>query len=114
MPNLPVWAHFFSGATKLEGTGLAYSDAKLARGNAVTASPDGALVYVTMDNGSLTTLTAHDGATRFSYTPESIADGWSTSCESGVYFGELRNGEQYAVWAVVDVPPNSQQEDVSS
>ncbi|KAL3919799.1 MAG: hypothetical protein SGILL_003572 [Bacillariaceae sp.] len=100
--------------TKLDSTGVMFSDTKLATGNTVQSSPDGVLVYVTMDNGSLVTLAAHDGSQRWVYTPEPISSGWTVMCDSGVYFGTMRNGEQYAVYAIVDVPPSGELEDFSS
>jgi hypothetical protein len=102
-------------STTLEGTGFfGAEEAKLATGNAVLSSPDGAFVYVTLDNGALRVLSAHDGRTRWTHTPELLASGWSVTCNSGVYFGEMKNGQQYVVYAVVDVPPDTGKEDYSS
>jgi hypothetical protein len=77
---------------------------KLGKGNAVTASPDGASVYVTMSDGRLEVLSAFDGGVRFSYKPVPATAGWSVMCKSGVSFSEL-GGQKFAVYAVVDVPP---------
>jgi hypothetical protein len=102
-------------STTLEGTGFfGEEEAKLATGNAVLSSPDGALVYVTLDNGAVRVLSAHDGSSRWSHTPEPLASGWSITCNSGVYFGEMQNGQKYVVYAVVDVPPDTGKEDYSS
>lgn len=101
-------------ATTLYGTGSFGVDAQLGKGNAVVSSPDGVLVYVTLDNGNLHTLSAHDGKPLWSYTPQPLSTGWSVTCSSGVYFGEMRNGDQYAVYAVIDVPPEDDEQDVSS
>jgi hypothetical protein len=101
-------------STKLEGTGLFGPEAKITNGNAVISSPDGSLVYVTLDNGGIHVLSAHDGAPRWSYGPEPLASGWTVSCNSGVYFGKMENGDQYAVYAVVDVPPDDEGLDFSS
>jgi hypothetical protein len=99
----------------LEGTGfLGDDEAKLVTGNAVLCSPDGTLIYVTLDNGALRVLSASDGTTRWSHTPEPLASGWSVTCNSGVYFGEMNDGQQYVVYAVVDVPPDTGREDYSS
>jgi hypothetical protein len=118
-PTIPSNANYYDlpelkWSTKLEGTGFSGSDAKLSAGNAVTSSPDGVLVYVTTNKGGLHVLAAHDGSDRWSYTPEPIAPGWEVACNSGVYFGNTSNGEQYAVWAVIDVPPYPDEVDHSS
>jgi hypothetical protein len=101
-------------SVKIDGTGLLSSDATLSKGNAVLASPDGLLVYVTMDNGSLQVLSAGNGDTHFKYKPSPIRPGWTVECKSGVYFGRMRNGDHYAVFAVIDVPPNITVDDYSS
>jgi hypothetical protein len=77
---------------------------KLGKGNAVSASPDGASVYVTLSDGRLEVLSAFDGGVRFSYKPIPTAAGWSVMCKSGVSFSEM-GGQQFAIYAVVDVPP---------
>ncbi|KAG7361838.1 PQQ-like domain containing protein [Nitzschia inconspicua] len=102
------WAH------KLEGTGLFRPEGKLAKGNSVRSSPDGLLVYVTKDNGGLSVISAHDGNSRWSYTPEPLSTGWSVACHSGVYFGKFGNGDQYLVFAVIDIPPQNDTQDYSS
>ncbi|KAG7355460.1 PQQ-like domain containing protein [Nitzschia inconspicua] len=107
MPKLK-WAH------KLEGTGLFRPEGKLAKGNSVRSSPDGLLVYVTKDNGGLSVISAHDGNPRWSYTPEPLSTGWSVACHSGVYFGKFGNGDQYLVFAVIDIPPRNDTQDYSS
>ena len=99
---------------KLDGTGLLDSDAKLSKGNAVLVSPDGLSVYVTTDNGGLQVLSAGNGGNRFMYQPPPLAEGFTVKCNSGVYFGQKGNGEQYAVYAIIDVPPDTTVEDYSS
>jgi len=89
-------------------------EATLSHGNGVLASPDGLLVYVTMSNGALQVLSAFDGGNYSRFKPSPIAEGWSVTCNSGVYFGQKRNGERYAIWAVIDVPPDLDAEDYSS
>jgi hypothetical protein len=119
-PTIPSNAIYYDfpklkWSTTLEGTGFfGDKEANIATGNAVLSSPDGVLVYVTLDNGALRVLSAHDGTTRWSYTPERLASGWSVTCNSGVYFGEMENGQQYVVYAVIDVPPDTGREDYSS
>jgi outer membrane protein assembly factor BamB len=100
--------------TQVEGTGPNTLDPKLSKGNGVLASPDGLLVYVTTDNGSLQALAASNGTPKFYFVPDAIESGWTVSCNSGVYFGKTRDGQQYAVWAVIDIPPDTSIQDYSS
>lgn len=91
---------------------------QLTSGTALRVSPDGLAVYVTTNDGSLHVLSASNGSLRWSHTPVPLSfveggDGTSMTtsqtstvgCESGVYFGETRDGRQFAVWAVIDTPP---------
>jgi hypothetical protein len=91
----------------------ASTGAAIGPGNGVTVSPDGSLVYVTLDNGRLDVLSSSSGTSRYSYSPPSLAPGWVTSCKSGVTFSEL-SGVKYAIYAIIDVPPIGVSEDVQS
>jgi hypothetical protein len=90
---------------QLPGTGSAF-DSKIGEGNAVTVSPDGSSVYVTLDDGRLEVLVASDGSNRWGYKPSPVADGWGVACRSGVSFGEMPS-LKYAVYAIIDIPPVS-------
>jgi hypothetical protein len=99
-------------SVQLFNTG-ASTGAGIGPGNAVTVSPDGSLVYVTLDNGRIDVLSSSSGEARASYIPPSLAPGWTTSCKSGVTFSEL-SGVKYAIYAIIDVPPLGTSEDVQS
>jgi hypothetical protein len=87
---------------------------QLRKGNAVTLSPDNVLLYITHNNGRLTVLHAHDGSERWSYKPSLNNTQWPISCQSGVYFGEHpKTGEEFAVYAITDTPPDGLQEPTS-
>ena len=77
----------------------------LVDGNAVTLSPDGTLLYVTLSDGRLQVLDPSDGSTMFDYQPEPANAGWGLRCSSGVYFGELGTIGAVAIYGIVDIPP---------
>jgi hypothetical protein len=97
---------------QLDGTGSTF-DSQISKGNAVTVSPDGASIYVTLHDGRLEVLSANDGSRRFGYVPTPLDGGWGVSCKSGVSFGEKASGK-YAVYAIIDVPPAGSGEDFRS
>lgn len=79
---------------------------QLSKGNAVTLSPDNALLYITANNGKLTVLNAKDGSERWSFTPSRSTNNTTVSCASGVYFGEHPvTGEEFAAYSIVDEDP---------
>jgi hypothetical protein len=87
---------------------------KLGRGNAITTSPfDDDLLYVTMQTGQLAVVSATNGTTLSTFRPtvrlsstESGSSGhWKISCQSGVVFGEVDVIGKFALYAIVDEPP---------
>ena len=84
----------------------------LRRGNAVVASQDDTLLFITTQDASLFILQTSDGLPIADvYQPPAVT-GATTSCQSGVALAEVATGVQYAVYAVIDNPdPDS--EDVS-
>ena len=77
---------------------------RLGSGNAVTPSPDGGLIYITRADGRLDVIQASDGSPVSDFTPQPTESGWTVTCSSGVYFGNLF-GNEYAAYAVIDTPP---------
>jgi len=93
--------------TRLPDTGTVVSGSPgPRRQNAVQISPDDALVYVTLDDGTLHILDALTGTPTASYTPEKSTQTGATGqtvCTSGVSFYTDRNDNvEYAVYAVID------------
>ena len=93
------------------------------QGNGIQPSPDGSLIYLTSADGTLTALDAKSGQVRFAIQPRPRDDGWSTECNSGIALyhdqGNGNNGSggsvsDYLVYAIIDVPPTSSTEKVSS
>jgi len=82
---------------------LGFDFGELARGNAVTVSDDGSLLFVTRSSGRIDILQASDGATIFSYSPTALS-GWTVSCSSGVHEGTFF-GQNFLVYAIIDEPP---------
>jgi hypothetical protein len=89
-------------------------NAKLAKGNGIFASPfDDDLLYVTTQTGQLAVVSATDGTTlstlyptvRTSPTETGTSGRWKTTCQSGVSFGEVDVIGKFALYAIVDVPP---------
>jgi hypothetical protein len=97
---------------QLPNTGSA-NQARVGKGNAVYVSPDGASVYVTLDNGRLEVLSASDGFRRGGYEPTPLSVGWTTSCSGGVSFGE-NDSTRFAIHAVVHTPPPFLLEDIQT
>jgi hypothetical protein len=90
--------------------------AKLGRGNAIMASPfDDDLLYVTTKTGQLAVLSATNGTTLSTIYPtvrttsptDTGTPGglWKTTCQSGVAFGEVDAIGKFALYAIVDEPP---------
>ena len=82
---------------------LGFDFGELARGNAVTVSDDGSLLFVTRSSGRIDILQASDGATIFSYSPTALS-GWTVSCSSGVHEGTFFD-QNFLVYAIIDEPP---------
>lgn len=76
----------------------------VGEGNAVQISPDGAIVYVTSTDGTLTGLDAGNGDVKFTHTPPQIGD-LDITCASGVsiYPGNSSNVNDtaYVAYSVV-------------
>ena len=94
-----------------------------AQGNGIQPSPDGSLIYLTSADGTLTALNARSGQVRFTIQPRPRDDGWSTECNSGIALyhdqDDANNGgggsvSDYLVYAIIDIPPTSSTEEVSS
>jgi hypothetical protein len=88
--------------------------AKLARGNAIMASPfDDDLLYITTQTGQLAVVSATNGTTlatiyptvRTSPTGTGTIGRWKSTCRSGVTFGEVDVIGKFAIYAIVDEPP---------
>jgi hypothetical protein len=106
--SAPTAANYFDEplqkwTAQIDGTGSTFGS-QISKGNAVTVSPDGASIYVTLNDGRLEVLSANDGSRRWGYEPTPLDGGWTVSCKSGVSFGEKADGK-YAVYAIIDVPP---------
>jgi hypothetical protein len=76
------------------------------KGNAVTFSPDGVLIYITTADGSLRVLYASTGEERWTYTPEIGSNGWPVRCRSGVRFGKIDGIGEFAVYSIIDEAPD--------
>ena len=86
----------------------------LEKGNAVAVSPDGVLIYITRNRGRLDVHSAIDGSFRFTVTPSSAEpDYFPLECHSGVVFATLETGETTALYAVIDMPPGSENSTLS-
>ena len=86
----------------LEKWTTSLGSSRLGRGNAISASPDGSLLYVTTQTGNLHVLSAFDGTERWSYNPTSLSSNTVVECQGGVAFGELDGIGVYAVFAIID------------
>lgn len=87
---------------------------EVSNGNSVTISPDGLLIYFTRDNGRIDVHNALDGSFRFQYNPiRASPNFFPVQCQSGIAFGDW-NGQQYAVYAIVDTPQSTSETDASS
>jgi len=86
---------------------------RVGKGNAVSVSPDGASLYITLDNGRLEVLSASDGTHRWGYEPTPFAPGWTTSCSSAISFGE-KDSQGFAIHTVIHTPPAFFLQDVQS
>ena len=87
------------------GHGLTRS---LRKGNAVVASRDERLLFITAEDASLHILGTGDGMpVADAYQP--TLDGVNTTCNSGVALAEDVYGVDYAVYAVIDNPDSSAQ-----
>jgi hypothetical protein len=83
------------------------STRSLLQGNAVVASLDDRLLFVTTVDASLFILGTGDGLPiADAYQPALIAD-VLTTCKSGVALAEDVYGVDYAVYAVIDSPDTS-------
>ncbi len=91
------------------GPGLA----QLGPGNAVTISPDGGLIYVTLNDGSLEIRKASNGDLVKTITPPANALNWAITSSSGVAFGTLQGIGGFAVYAIIDTPPTGTSEDLT-
>ena len=91
-------------STSIPGTSPSIGDK-----NAVSLSPDDTHLYITLANGGLEVLDASDGTSKYNYTPNPVADGWTTSCTSGVAYGS-----DYVLYAVIDTPPQGILDDSTS
>jgi len=79
-------------------------DRSLRKGNAVVASQDDELLFITTQDASLFILQTSDGLPiTDAYQPQSVT-GAVTSSQSGVALAEDEYGVQYAVYAVIDAP----------
>jgi hypothetical protein len=87
--------------------------ARVGKGNAVSVSPDGASLYVTLNNGRFEVLSASDGTHRWGYEPAAFAPGWTTSCSSAIAFGE-KDSQRFAIHTVIHTPPAFFVQDVQS
>lgn len=74
------------------------------KGNAVVASQDDTLLFITCQDASLFILNTSDGLpVADAFQPFSSAD-TTTTCQSGVALAEDGTGVQYIVYAVIDTP----------
>jgi hypothetical protein len=80
----------------------------LRKGNAVVASQDDRLLFITAEDASLHILGTGDGMpVADAYQPN--LEGVNTTCNSGVALAEDVYGVDYAVYAVIDSPDLSAQ-----
>ena len=88
--------------------------AKLGIGNGIFASPfNDDLLYVTTETGQLAVISATNGTTlstlyptvRTSPTETGTSGRWKITCQSGVTFGEVDQVGKFALYAIVDEPP---------
>jgi hypothetical protein len=76
----------------------------LGKGNSVSVSPDGVLIYVTRDKGRLDVYSAIDGSFRYKFTPTRIGPSFfPVQCQSEIVFAEL-DGMQFVLYSIVDMP----------
>eukprot|EP00566_Odontella_aurita_P006625 CAMPEP_0113555294 /NCGR_PEP_ID=MMETSP0015_2-20120614/16630_1 /TAXON_ID=2838 /ORGANISM="Odontella" /LENGTH=608 /DNA_ID=CAMNT_0000456541 /DNA_START=364 /DNA_END=2191 /DNA_ORIENTATION=- /assembly_acc=CAM_ASM_000160 len=85
----------------------------ILRGNVVEISPDGALVYVTLNGGTLHMLNPSTGGIVKTYDVKPVEEEWSVECRSGIGF-HLSSFRKIAVFAVIDMPPRGSNEKVKS
>ncbi|KAI2496540.1 hypothetical protein MHU86_17982 [Fragilaria crotonensis] len=82
---------------------------ELDKGNAVAVSPDGVLIYITRNRGRLDVHSAIDGSFRFTFTPpRAEPDYFPLECHSGVVFATLETAETTALYAIIDMPPRTE------
>lgn len=81
----------------------------LRKGNAVVASRDDRLLFITAEDASLHILGTEDGMPVADAYQPTLIDGANTTCKSGVALAEDVYGVDYAVYAVIDSPDSSAQ-----
>ncbi len=77
---------------------------RLRKGNAVVATQDDSLLFITTQDASLFILKTSDGLPVADAYQPLAANAITTTCQSGVALAEDENGVQYAVYAVIDTP----------
>eukprot|EP00538_Stauroneis_constricta_P004487 CAMPEP_0119551816 /NCGR_PEP_ID=MMETSP1352-20130426/4957_1 /TAXON_ID=265584 /ORGANISM="Stauroneis constricta, Strain CCMP1120" /LENGTH=844 /DNA_ID=CAMNT_0007597931 /DNA_START=212 /DNA_END=2747 /DNA_ORIENTATION=+ len=77
------------------------------KGNAIALSPDGAALYVTTSDGTVSALLPENGRLLGSFRVPPNDRDWDVTCESGMdfYMNTTVPEESYFVFTVVDVPP---------
>ena len=76
----------------------------LRKGNAVVASQDDTLLFITSEDGSLHILRTQDGLPAADVYEPYTAQNTITYCTSGVALAEDQSEVQYALYAVIDEP----------
>lgn len=82
---------------------MPFAAGMIGKGNGVTLSPDGALLYITHTEGHLSVLRSSTGDPFWEYSPQSASTN-PIKCESTVAFGEL-DGQAYAAYAIIEEAP---------
>ena len=80
------------------------SKRRLRKGNAVVATQDDSLLFITTQDASLFILKTSDGLPVADAFQPAAAEAISTTCQSGVALAEDESGVEYAVYAVIDTP----------
>lgn len=82
---------------------------RLRKGNAVVATQDDSLLFITTQDASVFMLQTSDGLpVSDAYRPPDIP-GSTLSCQSGVALAEDETGVQFAVYAVLDTPDDPEE-----
>ena len=80
------------------------SKRRLRKGNAVVATQDDSLLFITTQDASLFILKTSDGLPVADAFQPVAEEAITTTCQSGVALAEDERGVQYAVYAVIDTP----------